>query len=139
MEKSFAIKIVSILFYVLFGVSALLGVLFYSNYNADMLLSWTYVLAGMSAVSIIVLSVLGMFRSKQSLINSLVVFGIFGVLVLVCHMLASGTMPTFFGSEAFELTPSRLKWIDTGLFSMYTLMGVAFIGLIFTEIRSAFN
>jgi hypothetical protein len=139
MEKSLAIKIVGILFYVLFGVSLIMGIAFYFNYNADMLLYWSYVLAATAAVLVVALSFIGIFKSKKSLISSLIVLGAFGALVLTCYALSSDAMPTFFGSETFELTPSGLKWIDTGLFTMYALMGGAFIGLVFTEIKSAFN
>lgn len=139
MEKSLAIKIASIIFYILFGISILLGVLFYINGNESPMLVYTYILTGIAMASTLIFTVVSMFQSKKSLISSLTVIGLFGALVLVSYLMSSDAMPTFFGVETFKLTGGTLKMIDTSLFMMYILIAVSFVGLLYTEIRGAFK
>ncbi len=139
MEKSLAIKIASIIFYILFGISILLAVMFYINMNEAPMLVYTYILTGIAMGSTLIFTILGMFQSKKSLISSLTVIGIFGVLVLVSYILSSDAMPSFFGVETYKLTGSTLKMIDTSLYMMYILIATSFIGLLYTEIRGAFK
>ncbi|HAM98778.1 MAG TPA: hypothetical protein DCQ26_09230 [Marinilabiliales bacterium] len=139
MEKSLAIKIASIIFYILFGISILLGVLFYINDNESPMLVYTYILTGIAMASTLIFTVVSMFQSKKSLISSLTVIGLFGALVLISYLMSSDAMPTFFGVETFKLTGGTLKLIDTSLFMMYILIAVSFVGLLYTEIRGAFK
>ncbi|MCK9206769.1 MAG: hypothetical protein M0P66_06635 [Salinivirgaceae bacterium] len=137
MEKSLAIRIVAIIFYILFGISLLLGVLFYINWNEAPMIVFTYILTAISMAATLIFTVLSMFQSKKSMINSLTVLGIFGVLILISYFMSSSEMPTFFGVEAFNLTGTTLQMIDTSLFLMYILTGLAFVGLLYSEIRGA--
>jgi|GEM_PF-6427312 hypothetical protein len=139
MGKSLAIRIVGIIAYILFGISLLLAVLFFINYNEAPMLVFTYILTAIAMGTTLIFSVIGMFQSKKSMINSLSVLGVIAVLVLISYLMSSSEMPTFFGVEGFKLTGSTLQLIDTSLFLLYILMASSFIGLIYTEIRGAFK
>lgn len=140
MQQTLAVKLVNILFYVLMGIGAFLGVFFYIKPGSeDSLLYWTYVLLAISFVLIVLVSFMGMFNSKKSAISSLIYLAITAVLVIGAYSLSSSEMPTFFGVEAFTLTPTSLKWMDTALYLTYVLLGGSFIGLIYSEIYDAVN
>ncbi len=138
MERKLLLKVVSILFYVLLGLSVVFAFVFYSKEGmADLIIKWTYILAAIATVSVIAISLTGMFRSKKSIISSLIVLGIVAVLIGVSYSLSSDIMPTFFGVEEYNLTGPKLKFIDTTLFVTYILSAVAALGLIFSEVRGA--
>ncbi|MFA6402239.1 MAG: hypothetical protein WCX31_11545 [Salinivirgaceae bacterium] len=139
MGKSLAIRIVAIIFYILFGISLLLAVLFFINYNEAPMIIFTYILTFIAMAATLIFSVIGMFSSKKAMINSLSVLGVIGVLVLISYLMSSSEMPTFFGVEAFNLTGSTLQLIDTSLFLMYILTGLSFVGLLYSEVRGAFK
>lgn len=139
MEKSLAIKIVAIIFYVLFGLSLFLAALFFINFDEAPMIVYTYILSGIAIAAAIIFSIISMFRSKQTLIQSLSVLGVIGALVLVSYLMSSSEMPTFFGVETFNLTASTLKLVDTSLFLLYILTGISFVGLIYSEVRGAFK
>lgn len=139
MEKSLALKIVSIIFYLLFGLSLLLVVLFFINSKEAPMIIYTYVLAGIAMAATVIFSILSMFKSKQSAIRSLSVFGVIGGFVLVSYLMSSSEMPTFFGVENYALSISKLKLIDTSLFLLYILTGISVVGLIYSEVRGAFK
>lgn len=137
MGKSLATRIIQILFLALFGLSILLTVIFAINQKGDVLLIYTYVLFAIALGAALLFAVINMFKSKKSLISSLIVMGIFGVLVLVSYALASGSIPQFIGVETFDVTASISRWIGTSLYMLYIMLGAAFVGLIFSEIRGA--
>jgi amino acid transporter len=136
MGKAIEFRAVAILSFILLGVSTLLGLLFYisSDKNPDPMLFYTYVLVAIAAVITLLFTILGVFSSKKSLKSSAIVLGIALVLIVIAYTMASDKMPTFFGVEAFHLTSTILKLVDTSLYLLYILTGIAFIGLFYTEI-----
>jgi len=139
MGKSLAIKIISILFYLIFGISILFTIIFAINMNEELLIIWTYILGIIAVASTLVFAILQMFKSKKSMLTSFGVIAVFGILILVSYLLSSSAMPNFLGVDSFKLTPTVLKWVDTSLHLLYILLGASFFGLIFSEVRNAFN
>lgn len=140
MGQSLAIRIINILFYSLFAVSIVLGIVFFAvNKNEAPLLIWSYTLSIVAIGSAIIFAFAKMFESKKSIISSLIVFAIFGVLIAISYGLASGVVPTTATGELFDITSSVSRWTGTALYMLYTLLGISFISLIFTEIRGAFK
>ena len=141
MGQSLAIKIINYLFYSLFAVSIILGIIFFAgNGSSQPLLVWTYALSIFAIGSTIVFGLSNLFKSKRSIVTSLIVFAVVGVVVLVYYALASDVIPLNAAGDPIEdATAAGSRWSGVALFMFYTLMGVAFASLIFTEIRSAFK
>jgi amino acid transporter len=140
MDRSLAIKIVSIGFYVLFGISILFGVMFAVNDGyTDLLLNWAYVLSAVAIGGALLFMIMNMFKSKKSLIMSLIIVAIFGVIFLISYSLASGAIPNFIGVKELGVTEAISKWSGTSLYMLYILMGISFVVLLYTEIRGAFK
>jgi len=139
MEKSLAIRIVSILFFVLFGVSALLGIIFMVNLDENMLLVWAYVLSIGAIGTVVVFGLMNMFSDKKNIITSLLVMGGFAVLVGISYALASDVIPLDAAQKPFDITSVTSQWSGATLYLLYILLGLSFISLIYTEIRGAFK
>lgn len=139
-------KFLKILLYVLLGLSALVIVGFYvqsssfnfglSNMSAimsnitmvDGIIWWTYLLLGVSIITLICLSVYTMINNAKSLKKTGIILGITVVLVLVSYLLASGSPVEVNVAEA--PTPQTLKMTDTGLILTYILFGASIVLLI---------
>ena len=139
MGQSLAIKIISYLFYALFSLSVILGIIFMVNKNENMLMIWAYSLSIVAISSVIVFAVANIFSSKKSMISSLIVFSVFGVLLLVSYAIASDVIPIDAAGEVFDITASLSRWSGATLYMLYVLLGLSFSSLIYTEIRSAFK
>ncbi|MBI9067642.1 MAG: hypothetical protein JEZ09_10145 [Salinivirgaceae bacterium] len=138
MGKSLAIRIISILFIALFSISVLLGIIFFINKNENPLLIWMYALI-IAAIGItLVFMLANVFKTKKSLITSLLIAAGFGVFVLISYVLASSTIPLQADGIPFDnITEVGSRWSGTILYLLYFLLGGSFLTLIFTEIRGA--
>ncbi|MDA3890243.1 MAG: hypothetical protein PF517_01115 [Salinivirgaceae bacterium] len=142
MGESLAIKIINIVFYVLFAVSVLLGIIFFAvNKNEEPLIVGGYILTIVSVGSILLFGVVNMFKSKSSIITSLGIIGAFVVLIGISYAFASSVIPLDAAGELVDeaLTASGSRWSGASLYLLYILLAVSFISLIFTEIRGAFK
>lgn len=141
MGRSLAVRIITILFYVLFGVSILFGVMFAINMNEEPLLVWMYVLI-IAAIGITLLfAIANMFKDKKSALSSLLVIAIFAVITMISYALASDVIPTNVVGEVIDenLTAAASRWSGASLYMLYILLGASFVSLIYTEIRGAFK
>ena len=142
MNQSLATKIINILFIVLFAGSVLLGIIFYAvNKNEEPLLIGSYVLTLLAAGTVVLFMIVGMFSNKKSAITSLVVMGVFAVLIGISYALASDVIPLNVAGEVIDegLTSAASRWSGASLYLLYILLAVSFASLIFTEIRGAFK
>jgi hypothetical protein len=94
-------------------------------------------LFGIALGTALIFGILNMFKSKKSMISSLIVLGIFGALLLISYLMSSDAIPHFIGVDEFNVTAAISKWIGTALYMLYIMMGVSVVGLIFSEIRGA--
>jgi len=142
MGQSLANKVINILFYIIFGVSILLGVIFYAvNSNEEPLLIGAYVLTILAAGTVLVFMIASMFKDKKSLITSLLVLAAFSVLIGISYVLASGVIPTDITGAIIDesLTEAGSRWSGASLYMLYILLGLSFASLIYSEIRGAFK
>lgn len=140
MGNSLAIRIVNILFISIFAISALLGVVFMVNMNEDILLIWTYGLTVIAVGLLVVFGLANMFKSKKTIISSLIMIGVTVVLVGISYALASDALVfDVAGKPIDDITNVGSKWSGATLYLLYVLLGLSFISVIYTEIRGAFK
>lgn len=158
-------KITKILSYILFAISILFGVLFYNSVmtaepvpehlvvalektmfnmeqmgsSLDNFVYVVYLLFGLATISTLLFSVLNIFKSAKTAKRSLMSLVLIGIIVFSAYMLASPEIPTFFGSEKFNITSTVSQTVGTGLFAMYLLFIIAVVGILYTEVRGAFK
>ena len=140
-------KTSAIVLYILFIISVILAGWFYfggdvptanPNYPepkaTGVFLTWGVILFGIATVLALLFSLVNIISNPKSIKNAIVVIALAGVLLLISYLMASTksipdlTVPT---------TESTLKWVGTGLYATYILGGVAFLGIIFSEIYRA--
>lgn len=160
-------KIVKILGYVVLGVAALIGILFFvqdagtletavegmKDLPADMkilevdnlandwgglilnLSLYLFVICGTLAIGFAIYKFVtdAIDNPKSAIKPAITLVGV-GVLVLISYSMASDAIPEFLGSQNFDVSPSESKWVETSLFGMYILFGIAIVALIYTEL-----
>ena len=127
-------KILSITLYVLMGISALLGVLFYAGtVSEEALIYWCYTLFILSAVAAIIFPIINIAKNpaggKSALIGFVALIVVFGV----SYALAGDEMTDKYAK--FISGPEASKRVSTGLISLYILA----IGAIGVTIFSGFS
>lgn len=158
-------KITKILSYILFAISILFGVLFYNGVmtaepvpehivvalektmftmeqmgsSLDNFVYVVYLLFGLATLSTLLFSILNIFKSAKTAKRSLMSIILVGAVIFAAYALASPEIPTFFGSEKFNITPAVSQTVGTGLFAMYLFFIIAVVGILYTEIRGAFK
>jgi hypothetical protein len=140
MGQSLAIRIINILFYLLFAFSIVLGIIFFAvNKNEEPLIIWSYALSIVAIGTTVLFGLANIFKSKKSFISSLVVFAAFAVLIALSYGMSDSTIPTNAAGEIFDITETVSRWSGATLYMLYILLGLSFFTLLYTEIRGAFR
>ena len=142
MGKSLAIKIIGYLLLGLLLISLTLIVVFFvgGTVNSEPLIIWAYALSAFAIGTTVLFGLYNMFKSKKSIITSVVILAVVGLLVGVFYSLASDVIPNNAAGEVIkDVTAAASRWSGVALYMFYTLMGVAFASVIFTEIKGAFK
>ena len=133
-------KITSIILYVLLGVSAILGILFYTNsISEEPLIDIMYVYVAIAAVFALGFPIYQLFTNPKGALNTLIGLGIMGVIVLIAYSMASDQVLNLVGYDGPDNVPSTLKTVGTGLITTYILFFLALLSIAVTEIYNAFK
>ena len=133
-------KIISITLYALLGISALLGVLFYTSViTEEPFIIWVYILTIVAAAMAVIFPIVYMIMNPKNAKG--VIYGVSAMIIIIgiSYIIASDTILVFPNYKDFNITESISKYIGTALFSMYLLAIFAFVSIIFTEVMSFFK
>lgn len=126
-------KILPIVLYVLLGISALLGVLFYAGaVDTELLMTWCYILMGLATAAAIVFPILAMTKDPKAAKGALIGVGALVVVFVISYALAGDEMTPKY--EKFISGPGESKLVSTGLIAFYILA----IGAIIATVSSGF-
>ena len=139
-------KFIRILGIVLFGVSAVFGIIFYAGPETasgnpaftNTILLWAGILAAIAALLALVFPLTEMVMHPKKARGSLIGILVLVVLGLVGYALAS-TEPLTFAKPNPNNVPSILRLSGMGIITMYILVGLGILSIIFTEIAKAFK
>lgn len=99
------------------------------NYN----LYWAYTLFVVTAAAAVLFALYQMATDWNSAKGALMGVGFVVIVVVIAYLLSSSELPKFPGVQKFidneTLTPSVSKWVDTGLYTTYFLLGIAVLSL----------
>lgn len=146
-------KIISIFLYVLVGISVVFTGLFYFGgikpetvggameepIFTQLFIVWAYILAIIAAASVIIFPLVNLVMNPKNAKGALVGIVALVVVIIISYLCASDVIPVWEGSEEFEITSSMSKYVGTGLFCMYLLMGITVVSLLFTEFSKIFK
>ena len=146
-------KIISIILWVLLGVSVVLVVLFYfgkivpgtkdTNMEEPVItetfLRWTYLMAIVSTLLTLGFSLYNAIMNPKALKQTLFVALGAAILIIVAYFLSSDQILSMPGYEGTENVPGTLKWAGTGLHVTYLLAGLAVLSILYSEISKYFK
>ena len=142
-------KIVSIFLYVLLAVALIFGLIFYfgkvvpgtkgTNMEEPLITNQFLVLAyiyfGITAVLTIIFPIINLITHPKKAKGFLVSLLAFAVVVLIGFLLSSGKPM----ADNPDISTTTLKLVDMGLKSCYIFLGLAFVGILFSELSSIFR
>lgn len=146
-------KIVTIILWALILISTVLVVSLMVNIGEDTdptmgkwinsNLVWAYILVGLGAGIAILAGLFHAITDRSAAKKSAISIVFLGAVVLVAYLVASPAIPQFPGVNKFvtdgTLTTSISKWIDTGLYATYILLGIAILSILFSSVTRLFK
>lgn len=146
-------KIISIILYVLMGVSIILAVLFYfgnvipgtegTNMEEPVItgkfLLWAGILAAITAGLALIFPLINLFTNLKSAKKGFFVLLGVAVLIFIAYTLASSQVLDIPGYSGPDNVPKTLKITGTGLITMYILAGLAVLSILYSEISKYFK
>ena len=131
-------KILPIVLYVLLGVSALLGILFYvGTVDSQILITWCYILLGLATAAAVIFPILGMAKDPKSAKSALIGVGALAVVFIISYVLAGDEMTPKY--EKFISGPAESKLVSTGLIAFYILAIMAIIAIVSSAFTKLFK
>ncbi|MDC0584151.1 hypothetical protein OAO55_00285 [Bacteroidales bacterium] len=144
-------KALSILLWVLMGVSVVFVVLFYAGGSVpgtegtptaeplitNTILNWSYILVGVAALFSIVFPIVHMFSSKKAALKTLQSLGILVAVVVLANFLASDK-PLVTELVTYD-NVKELKNVGIGLITTYLLLGGAVVAILYSEVAKVFK
>lgn len=133
-------KIIQWSLYILMGLSALVGILFYTNTggNIDLVLYWGYVLVILVLAVTLLGAVLNLMQNPKGSIKLLIALALIVVVFFVSYALSKNTFSPVM-LEKKQTTATTVRLVGAGLFILY-LTALASIGVIlYTTIAKFFK
>ncbi|WP_321286977.1 hypothetical protein [uncultured Sunxiuqinia sp.] len=137
-------KVLSIVLWVLLGVSAVLIVSMMTNISENEAdptmgawintnLTWSYILLGVGAVLAIVFALYHTFTDKEAAKKGAMALVFSGVVLAISYFIASDAIPQFYGVDKFvaegTLNTTVSKWVGTTLYATYILLGLTILSI----------
>jgi hypothetical protein len=151
------LRIGEIFFLVLMGISILLTILFYINANKinpddqiiqqisqigpilNVLIGWAIILAGFSVLFAIGFPIIQMIANPKNAIKAVISIGLLAVLLFVAYQLGNGTPLDIAGYHGSDNIPSTLKLTDMIIFSVYVMVVISILSILYAEISKLFK
>ena len=109
-------------------------------YKTDVALGWAYILIAVTLLLAIIFPLIFMFSSVKNMIRTLGILVAAAVMVGVAYLLSSGApiyIPGYEGTD--NANPNVLKYVDTGIFVTYFLIGLAMLSILYSEVAKIFK
>jgi hypothetical protein len=146
-------KIISIILYVLMGVSIVLVALFYfgkvvpgtegTNMEEPVItgkiLIWAAILVIITAGLALIFPIIQLLTNLKSAKGGLFILLGVAVLIFIAYTLASNEVLSIPGYTGTDNVPGTLKIAGTGLFTTYILAGLAVLSILYSEISTYFK
>jgi hypothetical protein len=147
-------KVLTILLWVILGVSAVLIISMMSNITDNAAdptmgawintnITWSYILLGASLIIAVVFTILHTIADKEAAKKGLIALVFAGVVLGISYMLASDAIPQFHGVDKFIadgiIDNSISKWIGTTLYATYILLFLSIIAIAVSAVTRIFK
>ena len=102
------------------------------------LLFWIYILLGLTVFAVFAFSIIGFvnnfIHNRKRAVNSLITMLIFAILLVIAYSIGDGTPLNILGYEGPDNVPARLKLTDMWIYSVYILMTLAVLAMLFSPL-----
>lgn len=124
-------KIVQWSLYILLGLSAIMGILFFTNTagNISLLLYWGYFLFFLVIALTLIVSILNILQNPKKSIKLLIALALLIVVFFIAYAMSSNTLSPA-QLEKMDTSVTAVRLVGAGLFIVY-LLGASAIGVIF--------
>ncbi len=133
-------KLIQWILYVLLGLSAVLGILFYTDTvgNTNLLIYWGYLLGIIVIAVTLGTLVINLVRNPKGSMKFLIALAAIIVIFIIGYSVTPNTYtPTQL--EKFDITPATAKMVGAGLLILY-LMGIgAVVTIVYVSIAKFFK
>lgn len=146
-------RIIQIILWVLMAVTIVFAVIFYFGNMVEgtegtrleepvitqTFLSWAYILFFAAAAVTIIFSVINIVINPKGIKKGIIALVGAVVIIIIAYLMADDTvleMPYFTGKGN---DPTTLKWVDTGMFTAYILVALAFLAIIWSSVSRIFK
>lgn len=104
----------------------------------DILLYWCYIILAITIAALIIFAIVGFFSSlkenpKKALGGLVALVGIV-VLLVIMYVIGDGTLLNIPGYEGRDNNPGTLKMTDMWIYSMYVMLALTVLAIIFMPI-----
>ncbi len=108
--------------------------------NTDIILVWSYILFAIAAAASILFPIVAIVQRPKSAISGII--GVIGLAVLfgIAYAMADDSLIKL--SESYsggDNNPDTLKIVGMGLYTMYFLLALAILGILFTSVAKVFR
>ena len=101
----------------------------------DIILSWAYILMIVAILASLIFPVIKLIKHPENSLKSLIGVGVFVVVLGIAFLLSDGTPLKLSAYSGTDNTPGILKLADTLLYTALFLIILAFLSILFSEIR----
>ncbi|MBE9492404.1 MAG: hypothetical protein IMY70_05930 [Bacteroidetes bacterium] len=132
-------KILQYCLYALLGISALFGILFYTNVvSDDLILYWGYILVIFTAIITIVAPIVYIIFNLKSAVKFIITLGAILVLIVISYALAGNEFSPF-QLEKMKTTAEASRMVGAGLILTYILGALTVLSIIYASISRIFK
>lgn len=147
-------KYVSIFMWVLILITSILAISFIANISGNEAdpamnswlstnLVWSYILLALSVVLLVGFAIYHMATNFDAAKKGIISLLFMGSVFLISYIIASDELPNFLGAQKFidsgTISPSIMKWIDTGLIGTYIVLGLSIVSIIYASVSRLFK
>ena len=146
-------RIIQIILWVLMAVTVVFAVIFYVGdvkegtagtrleepLITETFLTWAYILFFAAAGITVIFSVINIILNPKGLKKGIIAFVIAAAVIVVAYLLADDTVLNLPHYQGTGNEPRTLKMVDTGLFTAYILIGIAFLAILWSSVSRMFK
>ncbi len=123
-------KIVQWFLYILLGLSAIMGILFFTNTggNVNLILYWGYFMFFLAIATLLLITGLNIMRNPKGSVKILIAIALMAVVFFISYSLSSNSFSPS-QLEKMKITESTVRFVGAGLLILYVL-GLGAIGVV---------
>lgn len=100
---------------------------------------WAYILFGIAALLSVLFPIINTISNPKNAVKALMGVAGLGLVFLVGYLMSDATPIASATDNANLANPSVLTFADTGIFATYFLFGFAILALLYTGVKGLFN